>query len=128
MRTTVTLDDELLKKAQEYTGIAEKSVLVNAALTALVQREAARRLARMGGTAPGLKAPPRAECFRRGRRAARIAASCAAATNRVAREPPRHAVALPRNRREKYRPSCAAAEYGECAEASGPRASAVRRG
>jgi Arc/MetJ family transcription regulator len=59
MRTTVTLDDELLKKAQEYTGIAEKSVLVNAALTALVQREAARRLARMGGTAPGLKAPPR---------------------------------------------------------------------
>jgi Arc/MetJ family transcription regulator len=59
MRTTVTLDDELLKKAQEYTGIAEKSLLVNAALTALVQREAARRLARMGGTAPGLKAPPR---------------------------------------------------------------------
>jgi Arc/MetJ family transcription regulator len=59
MRTTVTLDDELLKKAQGYTGIAEKSVLVNAALTALVQREAARRLARMGGTAPALKAPPR---------------------------------------------------------------------
>jgi Arc/MetJ family transcription regulator len=59
MRTTVTLDDELLKKAQEYTGIAEKSLLVNAALTALVQREAARRLARMGGSAPGLKAPQR---------------------------------------------------------------------
>jgi Arc/MetJ family transcription regulator len=59
MRTTVTLDDELLAKARAYTGIAERSVLVNAALTALVQREAARRLARMGGTAPGLKAPPR---------------------------------------------------------------------
>ncbi|HTW48859.1 MAG TPA: type II toxin-antitoxin system VapB family antitoxin [Acidobacteriaceae bacterium] len=59
MRTTVTLDDELLKKAQEYTGITEKSALANAGLTALIQREAARRLARMGGTAPGLKAPPR---------------------------------------------------------------------
>jgi len=59
MRTTVTLDDELLKKAQEYTGITEKSALANAGLTALIQREAARRLARMGGTAPGLKASPR---------------------------------------------------------------------
>lgn len=59
MRTTITLDDNLLAKAQEYTGIGEKSLVVNAALTALVQREAARRLARMGGTAPGLKAPPR---------------------------------------------------------------------
>lgn len=59
MRTTIALDDELLAKAQDYTGISEKSVLVNTALTALVQREAARRLARLGGTAPGLKAPPR---------------------------------------------------------------------
>ena len=59
MRTTITLDDELLAKAQDYTGIAEKSLLVNAALKALVEREAARRLARMGGTAPNLKAPPR---------------------------------------------------------------------
>lgn len=59
MRTTVTLDDELLKDAVEFTGIQEKSALVNAGLKALVEREAARRLARMGGTAPGLKAPPR---------------------------------------------------------------------
>lgn len=59
MRTTITLDDELVKDAMEYTGIKEKSALLQAGLTALIQREAARRLARMGGTAPNLKAPPR---------------------------------------------------------------------
>jgi Arc/MetJ family transcription regulator len=56
MRTTVALDDELLAKAQQYTGIKEKSVLVNEALRSLVQREAARRLARLGGSQPGFKA------------------------------------------------------------------------
>ena len=59
MRTTVTLDDDLLAKAQEYTGIAEKSALLREALTRLVQREAARRLALMGGSCPDLVAPPR---------------------------------------------------------------------
>ncbi len=59
MRTTVTLDDELLAYAQQFTGIKEKSAVVNAALKALVEREAARRLARLGGTQPNLKAPPR---------------------------------------------------------------------
>jgi Arc/MetJ family transcription regulator len=59
MRTTVTLDDELLKDAVEFTGIQEKSALVNKALKMLVEWEASRFLARMGGTAPGLKAPPR---------------------------------------------------------------------
>ena len=59
MRTTVTLDDELLAKAQKYTGISERTSLVNAALKALVEREAARRLARLGGSQPRLKAPPR---------------------------------------------------------------------
>jgi Arc/MetJ family transcription regulator len=54
MRTTITLDDELLAKAQEYTGIREKSALVRAALKALVEREAARRLARLGGSEPDL--------------------------------------------------------------------------
>jgi len=54
MRATITLDDELLARAAELTGIARKSDLVRAALTALVEREAARRLARLGGTAPGL--------------------------------------------------------------------------
>lgn len=59
MRTTVTLDDELIEKAQHYTGIRERSALLNAALKTLVEREAARRLAKMGGSAPELEAPPR---------------------------------------------------------------------
>jgi Arc/MetJ family transcription regulator len=59
MRTTVTLDDELLEKAQRYTGIKEKSALLHEALTFLVAREAGRRLAAMGGTEPDFVAPPR---------------------------------------------------------------------
>jgi Arc/MetJ family transcription regulator len=59
IRTTVTLDSALLETAQKYTGVKEKSALMHEALTALVQREAARRLARLGGTEPGAKAPPR---------------------------------------------------------------------
>lgn len=59
MRTTVALDDELLAKAQKYTGVKEKSALVNQALKVLVEREAARRLALLGGSDPGAKAPPR---------------------------------------------------------------------
>jgi Arc/MetJ family transcription regulator len=59
MRTTLAIDDELLARAQEYTGIKEKSALVREALTALVQREAARRLALLGGTEPDLVVPPR---------------------------------------------------------------------
>jgi Arc/MetJ family transcription regulator len=59
MRTTISLDDELLAKAQAYTGLKEKSALINAALKALVEREAARRLALLGGTQPNLVAPPR---------------------------------------------------------------------
>ena len=59
MRTTVTLDDELLSQARTFTGIQENSALIQQALKTLVQREAARRLARLGGSAPGLKAAPR---------------------------------------------------------------------
>ena len=59
MRTTVTLDDQLLKTAEKYTGITERSVLLREALTALVQREASRRLARLGGSQPDLKPIPR---------------------------------------------------------------------
>jgi Arc/MetJ family transcription regulator len=59
MRTTVTLDDELVKKAQGYTGIEEKSLLMNAALRALVEREASRRAAALGGTMPVFNAAPR---------------------------------------------------------------------
>jgi len=59
MRTTLALDDELLAKAQALTGLTEKSALVREALRALVQRESARRLARLGGTMPDLEIPPR---------------------------------------------------------------------
>jgi Arc/MetJ family transcription regulator len=59
MRTTINLDDELLAQAMEYTGIHEKAALVNAGLKALVEREAARRLALMGGSDPTATAAPR---------------------------------------------------------------------
>ena len=59
MRTTLALDDELLARAQALTGLKEKSSLVREALKALIQRESARRLARLGGSEPDLKAPPR---------------------------------------------------------------------
>jgi Arc/MetJ family transcription regulator len=65
MRTTLALDDELLAKAQAFTGLKEKSALIREALKALIERESARRLARLGGTEPKLAAPPR----RRPRRA-----------------------------------------------------------
>ena len=59
MRTTLSLDDELVAKAQELTGLKERSSLVREALKALIERESARRLARLGGSEPGLKSPPR---------------------------------------------------------------------
>ena len=59
MRTTLALDDDLLAEAEFYTGIREKSALIREALKALVEREAARRLARLGGSEPDLKPIPR---------------------------------------------------------------------
>jgi Arc/MetJ family transcription regulator len=59
MRTTLALDDGLIAKAEALTGLKEKSSLVREALKALIERESARRLARLGGSQPGLKAPPR---------------------------------------------------------------------
>jgi Arc/MetJ family transcription regulator len=59
MRTTITLDDDMVVRAQEYTGIQEKSALIREALTALIQREAALRLARLGGTDPDARLVPR---------------------------------------------------------------------
>ena len=59
MRTTIVLDDDLIEKASSYTGITEKTAIVREALQALIQREAARRLAALGGTQPGLKQIPR---------------------------------------------------------------------
>jgi Arc/MetJ family transcription regulator len=59
MRTTMALDDELVAQAQGLTGLKEKSALVREALKALIERESARRLARLGGSEPDLKAPRR---------------------------------------------------------------------
>jgi Arc/MetJ family transcription regulator len=59
MKATIAIDDELFARAQEYAGVIEKSAVVKEALKAFVEREAARRLARLGGTQPDAKAPPR---------------------------------------------------------------------
>jgi metal-responsive CopG/Arc/MetJ family transcriptional regulator len=59
MRTTVNLDDALLDRARKLSGVSERSSLLREALEALIQRESARRLARLGGTEPQLRKPPR---------------------------------------------------------------------
>jgi Arc/MetJ family transcription regulator len=59
MRTTLALDDDLIREAQRLTGTSEKSALVRQALRALIERESARRLARLAGSEPGLNAIPR---------------------------------------------------------------------
>jgi Arc/MetJ family transcription regulator len=59
MRTTITLDDDLIAKAQAYTGVDDKTTLVQEALKALIQREAAKRLVSLGGSQPGIKEVPR---------------------------------------------------------------------
>lgn len=56
MRTTVTVDDELLDTAIELTGISERSALFRSALETLVRVESARRLAALGGSDPGAAA------------------------------------------------------------------------
>jgi Arc/MetJ family transcription regulator len=59
MRTTLNLDDDLVLKAREYTGIEEKTALIHEALRHLIAREAGRRLATLGGTMPDFKLPRR---------------------------------------------------------------------
>lgn len=59
MRTTVALDDDLVRKSQEFTGVEEKTTLIREALKALIERESARRLASLAGTMPELKDVPR---------------------------------------------------------------------
>jgi Arc/MetJ family transcription regulator len=59
MRTTIALDDALLAQAQACTGLKEKSALLREALKALIERESARRLARLGGTERDLRTPRR---------------------------------------------------------------------
>ena len=55
MRATVALDDELLRKAQEVSGVTERSALLREALKALIHLEASRRLAAVGGMEPDLE-------------------------------------------------------------------------
>lgn len=59
MKTTLNIDDKILKKASKLTGITEKTSLVRLGLEALITRESARRLAELGGTEKGLRQIPR---------------------------------------------------------------------
>lgn len=59
MRTTLNIEDELIEKASELTGIKEKTMLVKLGLEALIAKESARRLAKLSGTENQLKAIPR---------------------------------------------------------------------
>ena len=59
MRTTINIDDDLLAKAAKLTGLMEKSAMVREGLKALIERESARRLARLGGTQAKLEVAPR---------------------------------------------------------------------
>ena len=59
MRTTLNIDDDLLAEAQRLTGVKEKVALVREGLRALIERESARRLAKLGGSEPQLKSVSR---------------------------------------------------------------------
>jgi Arc/MetJ family transcription regulator len=59
MRTTLNIDDEILKKASRLTGVKEKTALVRLGLEALIARENSKRLARLGGTEKDLRPIPR---------------------------------------------------------------------
>lgn len=55
MRTTLNIEDDLLAKAQRVSGLKERTALVHEGLKALIERESAKRLARLGGTEPHLR-------------------------------------------------------------------------
>lgn len=59
MRTTIIVDDDLVARPQGFTGVKDKTLLVREALKALIERESARRLARLGASEPALKVAPR---------------------------------------------------------------------
>jgi Arc/MetJ family transcription regulator len=59
VRTTVNIDEKLLAKAVKLTGPLDRSAVVHEGLRALIQRESAKRLARLGGSQPDVKAAPR---------------------------------------------------------------------
>ncbi len=59
MRTTVSIDDDVINEARELSGITENAALIREALQALIQRESARQLIQLGGTAPSMEQIPR---------------------------------------------------------------------
>ena len=59
MRTTIALDDDLMRTAQEFTGVVEKTALIREALKSLIERESSLRLAALGGSMPELEDIPR---------------------------------------------------------------------
>ncbi len=59
MRTTLNIDDELMAEAQRITGLTEKTAIVRQGLEALIERDSARRLARLGASEPQLQPVPR---------------------------------------------------------------------
>jgi Arc/MetJ family transcription regulator len=59
VRTTINLDDKLIEEAMRMTGVKERTALIHEGLRALVARETARRLARLGGSEPQLRPIPR---------------------------------------------------------------------
>jgi Arc/MetJ family transcription regulator len=59
MRITITLDDDLIAKAQAYTGIEDKAPLICEALKMLIRREAGKQLANLAGSQPGITGAPR---------------------------------------------------------------------
>ena len=59
MRTTINLDDRLVSEAQRITGMRERTAVIHEGLRALIERESARRLARLGGSEPALRSVPR---------------------------------------------------------------------
>ena len=65
MRTTVNLDDALIREARRLTGLQAKTDVIHEGLRALITRESARRLAALGGKLPTAKAPPRRRSRRR---------------------------------------------------------------
>lgn len=65
MRTTLNIEDKLLKKAAALTGISEKTAIVRAGLESLIALESGRRLAELGGTEKSLKPVPRRRMTRR---------------------------------------------------------------
>jgi Arc/MetJ family transcription regulator len=59
MRTTLVIDDQIMKKASELSGVTEKTSLVRLGLQALIARESSRRLANLGGTEKKISNIPR---------------------------------------------------------------------